>query len=157
MIRYTPGMEEGPPSVSSGKKMPDQAAVGDDVLSVSLRAIGDVDTFLTPAGSGSRVTISYLDGWDGSLFGKDWTGVFPVVLPKELYDEYGGTIALSWKGFHICEVAGYYTGSVDGGGDSILLQGVVDCCFETDGGLTVVDFKTDRVKSDEELRQRTEH
>ena len=43
------------------------------------------------------------------------------------------------------------------GGDSILLQGVVDCCFETDGGLTVVDFKTDRVKSDEELRQRTEH
>ena len=121
LIRYTPGMEEGPPSVSSGKKMPDQAAVGDDVLSVSLRAIGDVDTFLTPAGSGSRVTISYLDGWDGSLFGKDWTGVFPVVLPKELYDEYGGTIALSWKGFHICEVAGYYTGSVDGGGDSILL------------------------------------
>ena len=43
------------------------------------------------------------------------------------------------------------------GGDSILLQGVVDCCFETDEGLTVVDFKTDRVKSDEELRQRTEH
>ena len=43
------------------------------------------------------------------------------------------------------------------GGDSILLQGVVDCCFETDEGLTVVDFKTDRVKSDEELRQRSEH
>ena len=28
----------------------------------------------------------------------------------------------------------------------MLLQGVVDCCFETGEGLTVVDFKTDRVR-----------
>mgnify|MGYP002237946982 CR=1 FL=1 len=27
----------------------------------------------------------------------------------------------------------------------MLLQGVVDCCFETLEGITVVDFKTDRV------------
>ena len=27
----------------------------------------------------------------------------------------------------------------------MLLQGVVDCCFEEDGALCVVDFKTDRV------------
>ena len=33
-----------------------------------------------------------------------------------------------------------------GEGDTVLLQGVVDCCFaEADGSLTVVDFKTDRV------------
>ena len=31
------------------------------------------------------------------------------------------------------------------GGDRLLLQGVVDCCFETAEGVTVVDFKTDRV------------
>lgn len=31
------------------------------------------------------------------------------------------------------------------GDDPVLLQGVVDCCFETAAGLTVVDFKTDRV------------
>ena len=30
-------------------------------------------------------------------------------------------------------------------GDKVLLQGVVDCCFEEDGALCVVDFKTDRV------------
>ena len=30
-------------------------------------------------------------------------------------------------------------------GDRVLLQGVVDCCFEEDGALCVVDFKTDRV------------
>jgi len=32
-----------------------------------------------------------------------------------------------------------------GGGEEILLQGVVDCCFETFQGITVIDFKTDRV------------
>ena len=29
--------------------------------------------------------------------------------------------------------------------DEIMLQGVVDCCIEEDGELTVIDFKTDRV------------
>lgn len=42
-------------------------------------------------------------------------------------------------------------------GDSILLQGIVDCCFESaDGTLTVVDFKTDRVSGDR-LQDRAEH
>ena len=43
------------------------------------------------------------------------------------------------------------------GDDAILLQGVVDCCFETDAGLTVVDFKTDHVRTAEEVAQRAEH
>jgi len=42
-------------------------------------------------------------------------------------------------------------------GDSILLQGVVDCCFETENGITVVDFKTDRVHSGEETAERAAH
>ena len=33
-------------------------------------------------------------------------------------------------------------------GERVLLQGVVDCCFETDEGLTVVDFKTDRMRGE---------
>ena len=41
------------------------------------------------------------------------------------------------------------------GGDKVLLQGVVDCCFATPDGLTVVDFKTDRVSGDE-VRPRAE-
>lgn len=40
--------------------------------------------------------------------------------------------------------------------DSILLQGVVDCCYETDEGLVVVDFKTDHVFTDEAVARRTE-
>ena len=42
-------------------------------------------------------------------------------------------------------------------GDAMLLQGVVDCCFETAAGLTVVDFKTDRVETAEEIGARAEH
>ena len=39
----------------------------------------------------------------------------------------------------------------------MLLQGVVDCCFETAEGLTVVDFKTDQVRTAEDVRRRAEH
>ncbi len=43
------------------------------------------------------------------------------------------------------------------GTDQVLLQGVVDCCFETPEGLAVVDFKTDRVRTEAEARERAEH
>lgn len=42
------------------------------------------------------------------------------------------------------------------GEDAILLQGVADLCFETPAGLTVVDFKTDRVFAAGEVRDRSE-
>ena len=42
-----------------------------------------------------------------------------------------------------------------GEGEEVLLQGVVDCFFETAEGITVVDFKTDRVAG-EALRRRAE-
>ncbi len=41
------------------------------------------------------------------------------------------------------------------GEDEILLQGVVDCFFETEQGLTVVDFKTDYVTA-ETIQERSE-
>ena len=40
--------------------------------------------------------------------------------------------------------------------DEVLLQGVVDCFFEEDGELVVVDFKTDRVTR-AQLEERAEH
>ncbi|MBE6961544.1 MAG: helicase-exonuclease AddAB subunit AddA [Ruminococcaceae bacterium] len=43
-------------------------------------------------------------------------------------------------------------------GDTVLLQGVVDCFFaEEDGSLTVVDFKTDRVSGTEVIRRGEEY
>ena len=51
---------------------------------------------------------------------------------------------------------------VDGGeffpeavGEKLLLQGVVDCCLEEDGKLVIIDYKTDNVKTSEQIAQRT--
>ena len=42
-------------------------------------------------------------------------------------------------------------------GEQVLLQGVVDCCFTGSAGLTVVDFKTDRVKPGKEEARAEEY
>lgn len=39
-------------------------------------------------------------------------------------------------------------------GEKVILQGAVDCAFEEEGALVIVDFKTDRVASGEELLSR---
>ena len=36
----------------------------------------------------------------------------------------------------------------------MILQGAVDCAFEEEGALVIVDFKTDRIASGEELLTR---
>jgi ATP-dependent helicase/nuclease subunit A len=38
--------------------------------------------------------------------------------------------------------------------EKIVIQGIVDCIFEEDDGLVVVDYKTDRVETPEELVDR---
>jgi len=53
----------------------------------------------------------------------------------------------------LCPAEDFYTG---GGDDKILLQGIIDCFFEEDGELTVVDFKTDRITPDR-LEERAAH
>lgn len=40
-------------------------------------------------------------------------------------------------------------------GEQLLLQGVVDCCLEEDGELVIIDYKTDRVRTAEEIAQRS--
>ena len=37
--------------------------------------------------------------------------------------------------------------------EEMMLQGVVDCCFETEEGLVIVDFKTDRINPGEETQR----
>ena len=109
-VRYEASMDETG-TVSADKE---------DVSICAIRAFGDEGTFLSEAGSGKGVTITYLDGWDASLFPQEWSGgeSFPVVLPKALYDALdageSGRVGLSCRGFWVCEAAGYYTGAVDG-------------------------------------------
>ena len=40
------------------------------------------------------------------------------------------------------------------GEEKILVQGVIDCAFEENGSIAVLDYKTDRVKSTDELEKR---
>ena len=49
-----------------------------------------------------------------------------------------------------------YFPAAAGSGDELLLQGVVDCCFAEDGGITVLDYKTDRVTA-AQVPARAEH
>jgi ATP-dependent helicase/nuclease subunit A len=42
-------------------------------------------------------------------------------------------------------------------GEELLLQGVVDCCLIEPDGLVIIDYKTDRVKTDEEIAARAAH
>ena len=39
-------------------------------------------------------------------------------------------------------------------GEQLLLQGVVDCCLEEDGELVIIDYKTDNVRTGDEIAQR---
>ncbi len=57
--------------------------------------------------------------------------------------------------FSILRSAREYDARADAS-DRILLQGVVDCFFEEDGALVVLDFKTDRI-SPEETAERAAH
>ena len=41
-------------------------------------------------------------------------------------------------------------------GEQMLLQGVVDCCLEEDGALVVIDYKTDSVRTEEEIAARAD-
>ena len=40
------------------------------------------------------------------------------------------------------------------GDEEVLLQGVVDCCLEEDDGLVIIDYKTDAIRTDEQLEER---
>ena len=51
--------------------------------------------------------------------------------------------------FALLVPASVYDKTLDGR-EEMMLQGVVDCCYETDEGLVIVDFKTDRIRPGEE-------
>jgi len=43
----------------------------------------------------------------------------------------------------------------DFGGESVLLQGIIDCCFEEDGNMILVDYKTDYVHNNlDEIKEK---
>ena len=51
----------------------------------------------------------------------------------------------------LCEAGDFFPGAE---GEQVLLQGVVDCFLEDADGITVIDYKTDRVKTRAEAEAR---
>lgn len=58
---------------------------------------------------------------------------FQIDIPARLYDESLGR---------------------DYDGETIILQGIIDCFFEEEDGIVLIDYKTDKVKSIDEIREK---
>ncbi|MCI8475155.1 MAG: helicase-exonuclease AddAB subunit AddA, partial [Oscillospiraceae bacterium] len=66
-----------------------------------------------------------------------------------------GTLRREFKFSVLSPAKRYYPQA--GQGEQVLLQGVVDCYFETGAGITVVDFKTDQVYGERLLERAEEY
>ena len=58
--------------------------------------------------------------------------------------------------FAILVPAGRFDGTLpeEQAEETVLIQGIIDCAFEEDGGLVLLDYKTDRVRNGEQLADR---
>lgn len=130
---------------------------------------------LTPAeqGTATHLALQYLDFSDSDVSGQlerltarqllsseQAAAVDTAALERFLQSSLAGKIraghnVLREYRFTLLIDASLYDPAVSSG-DEMLLQGVVDCCFETEQGITVVDFKTDRVFREEDLARRAE-
>ena len=90
---------------------------------------------------------------EGILTGRQLEAVDPLMLERFYRSDLGRRVAQAadvhreFK-FSLLVDAGRFLAGGDG--EQVLLQGVVDCFFEEDGQLVLLDFKTDRVRAGEE-------
>ncbi len=86
----------------------------------------------------------------GRLSGQEAAAVDPLTIRKLFSSGLGQRIlaaAAPMREFPFTLLCPARTLFPDGGDDALLLQGVVDCCIEENGVLTVIDYKTDRVSA----------
>lgn len=62
-----------------------------------------------------------------------------------------GTLHREFKFSLLCDAGDIFG---EGRGEEVLLQGVVDCCIENEDSLCIVDYKTDNVRTEEEIARR---
>ena len=60
------------------------------------------------------------------------------------------TLYREFKFSLLCPAESFFDG---GEGESVLLQGVIDCMIAENGGITIVDYKTDRVRGEAALER----
>lgn len=114
-----------------------EALISDKYITVSIvDSNGEADDEIYDfSRNGSNVKVSYMDGWDESLFTENWkekteNQLYPVIVPRSLYeslaiDENGeiafSSIASKKQPLDICVVAGVYDGYVIGDANPILM------------------------------------
>jgi ATP-dependent helicase/nuclease subunit A len=125
-------------------------------------------------GTATHIAMQYLDFSDFDVEGQ----ITKMVDAKKLSQEQANSIDLrALKRFLESELAKTLRGAKEiqrefpfmqlidanildrntGDGEQVLLQGVIDCFYEDCDGLVVIDFKTDRVFTEELLRERIEN
>jgi len=62
-----------------------------------------------------------------------------------------GRLHREFKFSLLCDASQVFS---QGEGEEVLLQGVVDCCIEDEEGLCIVDYKTDNVRTGDEIARR---
>lgn len=88
-----------------------------------------------------------------------------VIDPEQVRGFFASSIASRMKKsprvlrehkFAILLPAGQFDETLSGtdASEEVLIQGIIDCAFEEDGAMVLLDYKTDRVKNGEELAQR---
>lgn len=105
-----------------------------------------------------RDEIERLEG-GGFITEKQAQSVDPIMIYGFFASELGqrvlnaDRIHREFKFSILCPAGEFYDGVED---ESLLLQGVVDCCIEEAGKLTIIDYKTDYV-TQQTIQQRAEH
>ena len=88
-----------------------------------------------------------------------------VIDPEQVRAFFASTIAgrmkksprvLREQKFAILLPAGQFDETLSGAdaSEEVLIQGIIDCAFEEEGSMVLLDYKTDRVKNGDELAQR---
>lgn len=96
---------------------------------------------------------------EGFLTQRQAEGVDPEMILRFFASETGrrmlaaDSVRREFKFSLLCPAERFYNGAE---GEELLLQGVVDCCIEENGELTIIDYKTDRVTA-QTIAARAEH
>ncbi|WP_157057787.1 PD-(D/E)XK nuclease family protein, partial [Calditerricola satsumensis] len=64
---------------------------------------------------------------------------------RRVWREVPFTLAVPASACYVLKERGTARSAETDAGDLVLVQGVIDCLFEEDGGLVLLDYKTDRI------------
>ena len=136
------------PDISGGTRQLTAAEKGTAAhLALRYLDLGRINSAQSAAGELQRLVA------EGRMSRREADAVDITSLFRLAQSELGRKIASSEKVLRefpfalLCEAGRFFEGAGD---EKVLLQGVVDCCIVEPDGLTIVDYKTDRIRPGQE-------